>query len=314
MECPLLLCSGNANRPLAEAVARRLELPLANALVTTFKDGESRVRIDEDVRGTDAFVIQPTSPPVNHHLMELLVIIDALRRASARQVTAVLPYYGYARQEKKAAGREPISAKLVANLITTAGADRVVTFDLTAPAIEGFFDIPVDHLRATPILADYFRTLNLQNLAVVAPDAGAVKRAEDFRQRVAPDAPLVIVFKHRPRADTAEVQEMVGDVAGRTAILVDDLISTGGTLLVAAEALLERGAESVHACATHGVLAADAAERLTESPLKRIVVTDTIDLPPECRSEKIVVCSVAPLLAETIRRIHEQRSVSELFR
>lgn len=314
MERPLLLCSGNANRPLARAVAEALDLPLADALVTTFKDGETRVRIDQDVRGRNAFVIQPTSPPVNHHLVELLVIIDALRRASARQVTAVLPYYGYARQEKKTTGREPISAKLVANLITTAGADRVVTFDLSAPAIEGFFDIPVDHLRAAPILADFFGALNLPNVAVVAPDVGAVKRADDFRRRLAPDIPLIIVFKHRPSVDMAEVQELVGKVEGHTAILVDDLISTGGTLLAATNALLERGARAVYACATHAVFAESTVQRLIDSSLEQVVVTDTIDLPEEYGDGKISVCTVAPLLAKTLKCIHENRSVSALFR
>src|SRR5918911_1870755 len=274
MEGRLQIFSGNANIPLAQEIAHYLNINLGRAIVGTFKNGESRIKLEENVRGSDVFVIQPTCTPVNEHLMELLLLIDALRRASAARVTAVVPYYGYAKQEKKTTGREPISAKLVANLINTAGADRVLTMDLHAPAIEGFFDIPVDHLQAGPLLADYMRELNLPKPVVVSPDAGGVGRANSFRERIS--AGLAIIAKQRPQPDVAEVLEMVGDVDNRTAIIVDDMISTGGTLAEAARAPRGRGAVEVYACATHGIFAGEAISIVAQSMLIETAVTNTI--------------------------------------
>jgi ribose-phosphate pyrophosphokinase len=257
------------------------------------------------------FVIQSLGNPVDHNVMELLIMIDALRRASAARITAVIPYYGYAKQEKKTAGREPITAKLVANLIATAGANRVLTMDLHAPAIEGFFDIPVDHLQAGPLLVDYFREKELKNLVVVSPDAGGVGRANKFRERIG--AGLAIIAKQRPEPDVAEVVEMVGDVDGKTAIIVDDMISTGGTLVEAARTLCDRGAKCVYACATHGIFAGTPFGQIAESALQEIVVTNTIPLPAEAAAARIGVISVAALFAEAIMRIHKDLSLSALF-
>jgi ribose-phosphate pyrophosphokinase len=311
MEGRLQIFCGNANRPLAQAIADSLNINLGRAMVSTFKNGETRIKIEENVRGSDVFVIQSTCTPVNQHLMELLLLIDALRRASAARVTAVVPYYGYAKQEKKTTGREPISAKLVANLMRTAGADRVLTMDLHAPAIEGFFDIPVDHLQAGPLLAEYVRGINFADPVVVSPDAGGVGRANSFRERIG--AGLAIIAKQRPQPDVAEMIEMVGEVSGKTAIIVDDMISTGGTLAEAARALKSRGANSVYACATHGIFAGDALSIIAQSVLVETIVTDTIPLPPEYRDARIRVISVAPLFAEAIMRIHKDLSLSALF-
>ena len=311
MEGRLQIFSGNANQPLAKEIASYLNINLGRALVGTFKNGESRIKLEENVRGSDVFVIQPTCTPVNQHLMELLLLIDALRRASAARVTAVVPYYGYAKQEKKTTGREPISAKLVANLIRTAGANRILTMDLHAPAIEGFFDIPVDHLQAGPLLAEYIRELGLQKPVVVSPDAGGVGRANSFRERIG--AGLAIIAKQRPQPDVAEVLEMVGEVEGKTAVVVDDMISTGGTLVEAARALKERGALGVYACATHGIFAGNATSIIGESMLIETVVTNTIPLPSDCDGSRVRVISVAPLFAEAIMRIHKDLSLSALF-
>ncbi len=311
MEGRLQIFSGSANRPLAQEIAGYLNINLGRAIVGIFKNGESRIKLEENVRGSDVFVIQPTCTPVNHHLMELLLLIDALRRASASRVTAVIPYYGYAKQEKKTTGREPISAKLVANLIRTAGAHRVLAMDLHAPAIEGFFDIPVDHLQAGPLLADYIRDLNLHNLVVVSPDAGGVGRANNFRERIG--AGLAIIAKQRPQPDVAEMLEMVGEVQGKTAVIVDDMISTGGTLAEAARALKERGARDVYACATHGIFAGSALSIMAESVLVETIVTNTIPLPESFDSARVRVISVAPLFAEAIMRIHKDLSLSALF-
>ncbi|MFQ3631537.1 ribose-phosphate diphosphokinase [Roseiflexus sp.] len=311
MEGRLQIFSGNANRPLAQEIASHLNINLGRATVGTFKNGETRVKVEENVRGSDVFVVQPTCTPVNHNLMELLLLIDALRRASAARVTAVIPYYGYAKQEKKTTGREPISAKLVANLIRTAGADRVLTMDLHAPAIEGFFDIPVDHLQAGPILAEHIRDMNLPRLVVVSPDAGGVGRANSFRERIG--AGLAIIAKQRPQPDVAEMLDMVGDVEGKTAVIVDDMISTGGTLAEAARVLRERGAVAVYACATHGIFAGDATEIIAQSALVETIVTNTIPLPEGCRKARIRAISVAPLFAEAIMRIHKDLSLSALF-
>ncbi|HZU13646.1 MAG TPA: ribose-phosphate pyrophosphokinase [Chloroflexota bacterium] len=312
MMSDLIVFSGSANRPLAQGICQWLKIPLGEALVGRFKNGETRIKIEQNVRNMDVFVIQPTSNPSDHHIMELLIMIDALRRASAARITAVIPYYGYAKQEKKTAGREPISAKLVANLITTAGADRVVALDLHAPAIQGFFDIPVDNLTAIPILADeLMETEGQDHIVVVSPDAGGVARAYDFRNRVG--AGFALIAKHRPEPDTNEVLEMVGDVEGKTAVIVDDMISTGGTLAEAAYMLIERGARQVMAYAVHPVFAGDAMERIHHSMLDRVVVTNTIEVPPEFRDGKVQVLDISALIAQAIRRIHEGSSVSALF-
>lgn len=311
VEGRLQIFSGGANRALAQEIAGHLNMNLGRAIVATFKNGETRIKVEENVRGSDVFVIQPTCTPVNQHLMELLLLIDALRRASAARVTAVIPYYGYAKQEKKTTGREPISAKLVANLIRTAGADRVLTMDLHAPAIEGFFDIPVDHLQAGPLLAEYFRELNLLNPVVVSPDAGGVGRANSFRERIG--AGLAIIAKQRPQPDVAEMLEMVGEIEGRTAIIVDDMISTGGTLAEAARALKERGAINVYACATHGIFADNALRITADSVLVETIVTNTIPLADDHPAARVKTISVAPLFAEAIMRIHKDLSLSALF-
>ena len=310
----MVVFGGTSHPSLAEEICQHLGIAQGRALVGTFKNEETRVRIEENVRGADAFVIQSTCTPVDHHIMELLLMVDALRRASADRVTAVIPYYGYAKQEKKTAGREPISAKLVADLITTAGVDRVVALDLHSAAIEGFFGIPVDHLRANPLMAGALRDRlgdDAENLVVVSPDSGGVARANDFRGRVA--GHLAIIAKHRPLPDMAEALDMVGDVRGKTAVIVDDMISTGGTLIEAADMLIERGAAEVYACATHGIFAGGAADLIQASCIKEVITTNTIPLTDGRRRSKIHPISVAPLLAEAIRRIHRHESVSALF-
>jgi ribose-phosphate pyrophosphokinase len=311
MDGRLQVFSGNANPALAGEIMRFLGAPLGRATIGHFKNGETRVKLDENVRGSDVFVIQPMQAPVNEHLMELLIMLDAVRRSSASRITAVIPYYGYARQEKKSSGREPISAKLVANLLVTAGASRILAIDLHSPAIEGFFDIPVDHLRAAPLLADYFHNRGLDNVVVVSPDAGGVGRAEDFRIRIGAD--LAIIAKKRPAADRPEVIEMVGDVAGKTAIILDDMISTGSTLVEAAATLRDRGATAIYACASHPLLADGAARKMREAGIARAIVTDTVPLREGERDSAIEVISVAPLLAEAIMRIHKGLSISALF-
>ena len=311
MDGRIQVFAGNSNQPLAREIVAHLNQNLGRAIVGTFRNGETRVRLEENVRGSDVFVIQSLANPVDHNVMELLIMIDALRRASTARITAVVPYYGYAKQEKKTAGREPITAKLVANLIATAGANRVLTMDLHAPAIEGFFDIPVDHLQAGPLLADYFRAKELTNVVVVSPDVGGVKRADKFRYRLG--ANLAIIAKQRPEPDVAEVIEMVGDVEGKAAIIVDDMISTGGTLIEAAKALRDRGAKRVFACATHGIFAGTPFGQIVESEIEEIIVTDTIPLPPEAAAARIGVISVAALFAEAIMRIHKDLSLSALF-
>ncbi len=310
----MIVFGGTSHPSLADEICQHLGIVQGRALVGTFKNEETRVRIEENVRGADAFVIQSTCTPVDHHIMELLLMVDALRRASADRVTAVIPYYGYAKQEKKTAGREPISAKLVADLITTAGVDRVVAMDLHSAAIEGFFGIPVDHLRANPLMASALRDRlgdDAENLVVVSPDSGGVARANDFRGRVA--GHLAIIAKHRPLPDMAEALDMVGDVRGKTAVIVDDMISTGGTLIEAADMLIERGAADVYACATHGIFAGGAADLIQASCIKEVITTNTIPLTDGRQRSKIHPISVAPLLAEAIRRIHRHESVSALF-
>lgn len=310
MDGRLQIFTGNAHQALANEIVDELEAPLGRAIVGTWRNGETRVKLEENVRGSDVFIIQSMSNPADHHLMELLLMIDAAKRASAARITAVIPYYAYAKQEKKTSGREPISAKLVANLVVTAGVDRVLTLDLHAPAIEGFFDIPVDHLRAAALLAQPFRRDGKENLVAVSPDAGGVARADEFRTRVG--APLAIISKRHPGPDDTEVLEMVGDVEGKTAVIVDDMISTGGTLVAASRILKERGAKEILVAATHGIFAGNALEQIADSPISRVYVTNTIPVPPGPR-ELLEVVSVAPLLAEAIMRIHKDLSISALF-
>jgi len=307
------LVAGNSNRPLAEAIAAYLEIPLSKCIVRRFADMEIFVEVQENVRGEDVFVIQSTSAPANDHLMELLILIDALKRASARRITAVLPYFGYARQDRKPGPRTPISAKLVANMIVRAGADRVLTLDLHALQIQGFFDIPTDNLFAAPVMVqDIKQVFDKNNVMVVSPDVGGVVRARGLAKRI--DAPLAIVDKRRERPGDSEVMNVIGDVAGRTCVLVDDIVDSGGTLVNAAEALLKHGAKLVTAYITHGVLSGGAAARITSSQLKELVITDSI-MPSESviKATNIRVLPIAPLLAEAIARTAEEKSVSSLF-
>ncbi|TGY90096.1 ribose-phosphate pyrophosphokinase [Marinicauda algicola] len=307
-----LMC-GNANKPLAKAIADYLDAPLSNVEIETFADGELFVRIDENMRGEDVFLIQPTSKPANDHLMELLICIDALSRASARRITAVIPYFGYARQDRKTGGRTPITAKLVANLIAQAGAHRVLTLDLHAGQIQGFFDIPTDNLFATPVFEQDIRQhYQIDDLLIVSPDVGGVVRARALAQRLG--AEIAIVDKRRPRAGVAEVMNIIGDVADRRCIIFDDIIDSGGTLCNAAAALKERGASEVSAYITHGVLSGKAVERIGDSVLKELVVTDSINVRDKsANSTNIRVLPIAPLLGEAIRRIANEESVSKLF-
>lgn len=307
------LLSGNANRDLSEAIATHLGAPLSRMEVGRFADGEIWVRIEESVRGADVFVVQPTSPPTSESIMELLVILDALKRASARRTTAVIPYYGYARQEKKLRPREPITAKLVADLISAAGADRLLTVDLHVQSIQGFFDIPVDHIPAGPILADDMieRAIGGPDTAVVSPDVGGVGAAKALADRL--NAALAIIAKRRPEANRVEVLQVIGELEGRRVVLIDDMIDTGGSLVQAAEMVAARGASEIYAYATHPVFSHQAADRLDASSIKEVVVTDTIPLPASKRHGKIRVLSMAPTLAEAIRRIHRNASVSTLF-
>lgn len=305
--------TGNANPGLAKEIADHIGVPMGDCLVTKFSDGEISVNFFETVRGFDVFIVQPTCAPVNDNLMELLIMIDACKRASAGMITAVVPYYGYARQDRKAKARDPITAKLVADLLSKAGADRVLTMDLHAAQIQGFFDIPVDHLLGVPILAQYFldRDFVGDDLVVVSPDLGSVTRARGFAHKL--NAPLAIIDKRRPKANVAEVMNIIGDVKGKRTILIDDLVDTAGTLVEGAAALINDGAKEVYACATHGVLSGPAIERLQNSVIKELVITNTIPLPPEKRLDKIKVLSVAPLFSEAIERIYEHLPVSVLF-
>ncbi|XBQ15059.1 MAG: ribose-phosphate pyrophosphokinase [Oceanicaulis sp.] len=308
-----LMC-GNANRPLAKAIADYLDAPLSNVDIETFADGELFVRIDENMRGQDVFIIQSTSKPANDNLMELLICMDALTRASAKRITAVIPYFGYARQDRKTGGRTPITAKLVANLIAGAGAHRVLTLDLHAGQIQGFFDIPTDNLFATPVIeADIRRAYDTKDLMIVSPDVGGVVRARALASRIGAD--IAIVDKRRPKPGQAEVMNIIGDVEGRRCIIFDDIIDSGGTLCNAAAALKDRGAAEVAAYITHGVLSGKAVERIGASALKELVVTDSIDVTEKLGGQKTNVraLSVAPLLAEAIRRIANDESVSKLF-
>ncbi len=307
--------AANASPKLAHAVAEELGLPVGRSEVKQFSDGEISVSIGETVRGSDVFIIQSTSNPVNDNIMEMLIMMDAFKRASAGRITAVIPYFGYARQDRKAKSRDPISAKLVADLIAAAGADRVLTMDLHAPQIQGFFNIPVDHLVGAPLLASYFVDRfreNHDDLVVVSPDLGSVTRARNFAAKL--DAPLAIVDKRRPKANSCEVMNIIGDVKGKRLIILDDMVDTGGSLCNAAKALIEiGGAKEVTACATHGVLSGPAIERLQESPIKELVLLDTIQLPDEKLIDKIRVLPTAPVFAKAIERIYEDRPISTLF-
>jgi len=305
--------AGNSNISLAQDIAAKIGLPLGDAVVGRFSDGETAISINEVVRGSDTFIIQSTCTPVNDNLVELLILIDALKRASAGRITAVIPYFGYARQDRKAKARDPISAKLVANLITIAGADRILTMDLHATQIQGFFDIPLDQLMGTPILAQYVaeKFENLEDVVVVSPDVGSVSRSRKFAERL--EVPLAIIDKRRPKANVCEIMNIIGDVRGKRAIIVDDLIDTAGTVATAAEALVEMGASEVYACCTHGVLSGDAIGRIDKSPIKELVMLNTISLPKEKKIDKITVLSVAEIFAEAIECIYGNISISTLF-
>lgn len=302
----------NSNKPLAEKIAKRMGLKLSTSSVVRFSDGEIQVNIDDSVRGKDVFLIQSTSAPVNDNLMELLIMIDAVRRASAASVNIVLPYYGYARQDRKTRAREPITAKLVADMIQAAGADRVLSLDLHAPQIQGFFDIPVDNLMGAPLLADYFLSNHLEEDAVVvSPDHGGVTRARKLAEFLGTS--IAIVDKRRPKANVAEVMNIIGDVKGKRAILIDDMIDTAGTITLAAQALKDAGATEVYACATHAVLSGPAIDRLNNSVIKRLVLTDSIQQPAEKNLDKMTLVSVGPLMGDAIKLILEHKAMSPLF-
>jgi ribose-phosphate pyrophosphokinase len=304
--------SGTANEPLADEICNFLDIPRGQSHLTRFSDGEVYVQIMENVRGADVFVVQPTCFPVDQHLMELLLMIDALKRASARRITPVIPYFGYARQDRKDKPRVPVSSKLVADLLTTAGANRALVVDLHAPQIQGFFNIPVDHLFASPVLVGYVRDLHLPDLTVISPDAGGVERARFFAKKV--EAPIAIMDKRRTDMNVAEVLNVIGDVKGRTCLILDDIIDTAGTLVKTADALLAKGARKVYACASHPVLSGDALARISKSKIEQVIVTNTVPLTEAGKNEpKIKVLSIAGLIARAIQSIHEETSVSSLF-
>jgi ribose-phosphate pyrophosphokinase len=311
MHNELKVFTGTANHELAAEICKTIRQPLGKSTITRFSDGEIRLKIDENIRGADAFIVQPTSVPCDN-LMELLIMIDAARRASAKRITAVIPYFGYSRQERKDQPRVPITAKLVANLITTAGADRVLTMDLHAEPIQGFFDIPVDHLYSSPVLISHFERMKLKDLVVVSPDTGGVARARAFAKRLG-DLPLAIIDKRRPGPNRIEILNVVGDVAGKNCLIVDDIMDTARTISEVAVILKKNGARDIYASATHAVLSGSAIDSLERSPIKQVVLTNTIPLPPSKKIAKIKVLSIAKLLAEAIKRIHQERSVSSLF-
>lgn len=306
------IITGTAHKTLSKEVADNLGISLCNATIDTFSDGEFMIQINENVRGTDSFIIQPTCPPVNDNLMELLLIIDALKRASSRRITAVMPYYGYARQDRKVQPRVPISSKLVADLITAAGANRILTVDLHAGQIQGFFNIPVDHLYASPVLLDYVRKKEFKDLVIVSPDAGGVERARAFARKL--QCSLAIIDKRREMANVSRVMNVIGDVRDKDVIILDDMIDTAGTTTQAASALKEQGARRVYAASTHAVLSGPAIDRINESVIEEVIVTNTIPLDSKMeKCKKLTVLSIAPLLAEAIKRIHEESSISSLF-
>ena len=303
--------AANSSKELAQKIADELGMPLGKCEVSTFSDGEIAVSIQETVRGSDVFVVQSTNAPVNNNLMELLIMIDALKRASAGRITAVMPYYGYARQDRKSKSRDPITAKLVADLITAAGADRVLTMDLHAAQIQGFFNIPLDHLVGMPILAREFVKKEIEDLVVVSPDLGSVTRARNFANYL--DAPIAIIDKRRPKANVSEIMNIIGEIKNKNVVIIDDIIDTAGTLCNAANALKERGAKSVRACATHGVLSGPAIQRIQDSAIEELILLDTIKLPEEKHLEKIEVVTVAEVFAEAIKRIYNDQCLSSLF-
>ena len=303
--------TGNANKQLVNDICKGLDIKLGACEVSKFSDGEINLTINETVRGCDVFLIQPTHSPVNDNIMELLIMIDAVKRASAGRINAVIPYYGYARQDRKTKAREPITSKLVADLLTTAGADRIVTMDLHAGQIQGYFDIPVDHLSAIPILAHYFEFLKGTDTVIVSPDLGGVTRARSFANIL--DMPIAIIEKRRPKPNVSEVMNVIGDIEGKNVIIVDDIIDTAGTIVKAASVLKDFGAKKVYGCATHGVLSGPAVDRICGSELEKFVITDTIPLRKDCQNNKIDVVSVAPLFAKAIRKINRSESVSILF-
>ncbi|NLG32222.1 MAG: ribose-phosphate pyrophosphokinase [Syntrophomonadaceae bacterium] len=305
------LFTGNANPSLAKEIAAYLGISVGDAQVTRFSDGEIGCAIDESVRGVDVFVVQPTCTPVNENLMEILILIDAFRRASAARINAVIPYYGYGRQDRKSRARDPITAKLVSNLIVQAGAQRVVAVDLHATQIQGFYDIPVDHLPGVPTISEYFKNKGLENPLVLSPDVGGVTRARDLAAKL--EAPIAIVDKRRPAPNVSEVMNVIGEVQGRSVIIIDDIIDTAGTICAAAEVMLEKGAKEVFGCCTHPVFSGPAVKRLSKAPFKEVVITNTIPLPEEKKFPNLTVLSVAPLIGEAILRIHEDLSVSKLF-
>ena len=306
------ILAGNSNKPLAEAIARELGLPLSDAEVGKFSDGEISITLPRTVRGKDVFIIQSTSEPVNDNLMELLILIDACKRASAGRITAVLPYFGYARQDRKARPRDPITAKLVADILTTAGANRVLTMDLHAAQIQGFFEIPVDHLYGAPLLAKTYKSMMDEDWVVVSPDVGSVARARNFASRV--NAPIAILDKRRPKANVMEVMNIIGDVKGKHCLMVDDMIDTAGTICQGAQALVDNGAIDVYACCTHGVLSGPAMDRINSSPIKQIAILDTINMPEEVRNNpKIKVISVAKLFAKAITTVFADSSLSAIY-
>jgi ribose-phosphate pyrophosphokinase len=308
----LKILSGNSNIQLAQAICKGLDISLGKANVKKFSDGEIQVEIEDNVRGMDVFVVQSTCTPVNRSLMELLIMMDAIKRASAERITAVIPYYGYARQDRKVAPRVPITAKLVADLITTAGANRILTVDLHAGQIQGFFNIPVDHLYSAPVMVEFIKEKYTDNLVIVSPDAGGVERARAFAKRLGSN--LAIIDKRRPQPNESNIMNIIGDIEGKTALLLDDMVDTAGTLAQSSNALIEKGATKVVACCTHPVLSGQAVEKINQSALQDLVVTDTIPLTKEAQScSKIVVLSVAELLGEAIKRIHSNDSVSSLF-
>ena len=310
---PVKIFSGRANIPLAKEICGELNLPLGKITIKPFSDGELYVQVQESVRGCDVFLIQPTSPPVNENIMELLIVLDALKRASAEKITVVMPYYGYGRQDRKAAGREPITAKLVADLLCNSGANRVLALDLHATQIMGFFELLVDHLFATPILVEYIKSLNLTDIVVVSPDVGGVTRARAFAKKL--NAPIAILDKRRPtdKHNTVEVINIIGEIKGKACVIVDDMIDTAGTITQGAALLAKEGAKEVLACCTHPVLSGPAKERIDNSPLTNLIVTNSIQVPPDRAPTKLKVLSIASLLAETIKRIHSDDSVSEMF-
>jgi ribose-phosphate pyrophosphokinase len=301
----------NSNQKLAREMANLLGCELGKSSVSRFSDGEIQINIEESVRGSEVYLVQSTSQPGNEHIMELLIMIDALKRASAKMINVVMPYYGYARQDRKARSREPITAKLIANLLETAGATRMLTMDLHASQIQGFFDIPVDQLLGVPILSEYFQNKGLEDIVIVAPDNGGIVRARKMASRL--QAPIAFIDKRRPEPNVAEIMNIIGNIEGKNAIIIDDLIDTAGTITLAANALVEKGAKSVYACCTHPVLSGPAISRIESSPIKELVVTNTIELPDEKLLNKIKSLSVVPLLVEAIDRIHNEKAVSPLF-